>query len=359
MTGGCRRRRHTPLTDDAVDEILLRLPPDDPACQFRASAVCRTWRCIVTDPGFSGRYRAFHRTPPLLGVLRNPADSKLAGFVPATSFRPTLDPKGYMDVSDCRHGRVLLNLTGSADYAVWNPITGDQHRLPEIPETPEFLPNSAAVLCAAVGRCDHSCCAGGPFRVAVVGHGDDDRAAHACLYSSVTGSWSAPTSIQTHGFVDSTLPVALVGDAVYFPFELGRDILRYDTVGLGRLSFIEPPPSRLYGRGAPVILTDGGGILGFASFDDKDYRLHLGLGKTCIDGYVEWAAPHRVIDLKSVLPRGVDRMVPVLICVADGAYAVLANDDDDVFIIELESLTARKLVLVADSCHHPWGVGAE
>ncbi|TVU40893.1 hypothetical protein EJB05_14376, partial [Eragrostis curvula] len=320
--------------DDVVDEILLRLPPDDPVCLFRASAVCRSWRRIVTDPAFAGRYRAFHRTPPLLGVLRD-----LSGFVPTTSFRPTLDHKDFMVVSDCRHGRVLLKLTGS-DYAVWNPITGDQHRLPEIPQFPEFLPDSAAVLCAAGGRCDHSGCAGGPFRVAVVCHGDDDATAHACIYSSVTGAWSAPTSIRSYHFVDSTLPVALVGDAFYFPLEFDGGILRYDTVGRG-LSYIIPPPSCLYDRRNQIMQTHRGS-LGFASFDYKDYILHIGLGKTDLGGDVEWAAPHRVIDLNGLLPRGVDRMVPILMGVADGAYAVLANNEDDVFIIDLESLTARK-----------------
>ncbi|TVU40895.1 hypothetical protein EJB05_14378, partial [Eragrostis curvula] len=338
-----RRCRSQPqLMDDVVDEILLRLPTDDPACLFRASAVCRTWQRIVTDPGFSGRYRAFHRTPPLLGVLRNPYVSQSARFVPTTSFCPTLDSEGYTIVFDCRHGRVLLDLTASDDYAVWNPITGDQHRLPEIPGNPES-PDNAAVLCAAEG-CDHSGCAGagGPFYVAVVGHGDDDGSAHACLYSSITGAWSAPTSIQTHEFVDTTLTVALVGDAAYFPFELGAggNILQYDIVERS-LSMINPTPWN--GRGRAIMPTDDGGLR-FASFNSEGYRLHLGKGKIGLDGDVEWEAPHRVIELKGVLPRCVGRMGPVLMGVADGAYAVfLANKDCDVFIIDLGSLKARKV----------------
>ncbi|CAM0877571.1 unnamed protein product [Alopecurus aequalis] len=39
------RRRGSPpvLPDELVEEILLRLPPDDPACILRASVICKTW----------------------------------------------------------------------------------------------------------------------------------------------------------------------------------------------------------------------------------------------------------------------------------------------------------------------------
>jgi hypothetical protein len=37
------------LFDDAIAEILIRLPPDDPACLVRASLVCKLWRRILSD----------------------------------------------------------------------------------------------------------------------------------------------------------------------------------------------------------------------------------------------------------------------------------------------------------------------
>ena len=57
------------LIDDAFAEILLRLPPDEPQCLFRASLVCKPWRRLLTDAAFLRRYRRFHRTPPLLGLF--------------------------------------------------------------------------------------------------------------------------------------------------------------------------------------------------------------------------------------------------------------------------------------------------
>ncbi|CAN6212975.1 unnamed protein product [Urochloa humidicola] len=48
------------LIDDAITEILTRLPQDDPACLQRAALVCKPWRRVFSDPNFLRRRRAFH-----------------------------------------------------------------------------------------------------------------------------------------------------------------------------------------------------------------------------------------------------------------------------------------------------------
>ncbi|GJN10400.1 hypothetical protein PR202_ga28490 [Eleusine coracana subsp. coracana] len=146
MTPPMARRPCSPPhpVDDAVEEILLRLPPDDPASLVRAATVCRSWRRIVLADAdtFSARYCAFHGTPPVLGFLhRGLVDTNKRGlFVPTTtSFHPSnsaaLDHNKYY-VKDCRHGVLLLgdpksNLQG---LSLWDPITGDQRDLPDGPE---------------------------------------------------------------------------------------------------------------------------------------------------------------------------------------------------------------------------------
>uniref|UniRef100_A0A453N1T1 F-box domain-containing protein n=1 Tax=Aegilops tauschii subsp. strangulata TaxID=200361 RepID=A0A453N1T1_AEGTS len=46
--------------DDLLCEILLRLPPQ-PCSLPRASLVCKRWRNLASDPGFSRRFRIHHR----------------------------------------------------------------------------------------------------------------------------------------------------------------------------------------------------------------------------------------------------------------------------------------------------------
>ncbi|XP_020149831.1 uncharacterized protein [Aegilops tauschii subsp. strangulata] len=73
-----RRRRGTspaapaalPDDDDMLREILLRLPPQ-PSSLPRASAVCKRWQRVATDPRFLSSFSAHHRKPPLLGFFEH------------------------------------------------------------------------------------------------------------------------------------------------------------------------------------------------------------------------------------------------------------------------------------------------
>ncbi|KAM0827117.1 hypothetical protein ACQ4PT_068405 [Festuca glaucescens] len=122
-----RRRRHnhvrSPATgplddDDLLCEILLRLPPQ-PSSVPRASAVCKRWRSLISDPGFFRRFRLRHRrNPPLLGFF-----DRYDGL----SFLPTLEapnrvPPGRFSLEHdddfersmslgCRHGLFLIFLS--------------------------------------------------------------------------------------------------------------------------------------------------------------------------------------------------------------------------------------------------------
>ncbi|KAJ1262338.1 hypothetical protein BS78_09G099200 [Paspalum vaginatum] len=60
------------LVEDLVGEILLRVPPGEPACLVRASLVCKPWRRVVSDPAFRRRYRAFHRARLRIVCVRVP-----------------------------------------------------------------------------------------------------------------------------------------------------------------------------------------------------------------------------------------------------------------------------------------------
>ncbi|GJN02936.1 hypothetical protein PR202_ga20331 [Eleusine coracana subsp. coracana] len=211
------------LPDDLIPDILVLIPPEEPACLVLASAVCKAWRRIVTDPAFSGRYRALHRTPPMLGFFHNPMDipmeDKAPSFVPTTSFRLPTPDRRMRHMFDCHHGRVLLYNydfeSPTQGFNIWDPLTDDQHIIPDVPD---MFTKGAVVCTAASGGCHHRSCSAGPFIVAfagVNGHGD---AVHADFYSSETREWSLELYIYVgDGFeLKEDRPAVFVGDSLYF-----------------------------------------------------------------------------------------------------------------------------------------------
>ncbi|CAN6212987.1 unnamed protein product [Urochloa humidicola] len=153
------------LMTELIEEILLRLPPDDPACLVLSSLVCKPWCRLLSATAFRRRYSAFHRAPPLLGFLHDQHLKTGIGHMPR--FVPTIKscpfPKQAFDdcagwsVRDCRHGRVLFDIIpiDGVNFVVWDAATGERHRLPKPPV--HLGAYNAAVLCAVHG-CDHLDC---------------------------------------------------------------------------------------------------------------------------------------------------------------------------------------------------------
>ncbi|KAM0849939.1 hypothetical protein ACQ4PT_053399 [Festuca glaucescens] len=193
------RRRSSPLSpasappledDDLLSEIILRLPPQ-PSSLPRASAVCKRWRSLVSDPGFLRRFRIHHR--------RNPA---LLGFFADLDFLPTMEPPNRVPggrfslqihgddrslcrrILGCRHGLVLIFLPLRHQVLVWDPATSDKHRI-AIP--PGFAPlnSTNGAMLRATGDIRH-------FQVVMVGTVKQQQhnvRAVAQVYSSETGVW--------------------------------------------------------------------------------------------------------------------------------------------------------------------------
>ncbi|WVZ61649.1 hypothetical protein U9M48_011488 [Paspalum notatum var. saurae] len=225
------------LVDDAIGEILLRLPPGDPACLFRASLVCKDWRRLLSDRAFLRRYRAFHRKPPMLGFFNNEYHD--GGTVPAFVPVPVAaDPAA--ETLDCRHGCVLFrSWTPLLRLTVWDPITGDHQSF--FSALGMHFDVAAAVLCASDG-CDHLHCSGGPFLVVMAGvvwdRGHDMAGMALCsIYSSETATWSPPTSTHLRCVDNSTVPSItpslLAGHALYFIVQCGPEIQSSSTTWPG------------------------------------------------------------------------------------------------------------------------------
>jgi hypothetical protein len=100
------------LLEEILEQIFLRLPPDEPACLVRASLASKLWLALLNGPRFRGLYRDHHRAPPMLGFLSStPWDETEEGdpaavppFVSTTGFRARVPDGGWgrTDYRGCR-----------------------------------------------------------------------------------------------------------------------------------------------------------------------------------------------------------------------------------------------------------------
>ncbi|WVZ61584.1 hypothetical protein U9M48_011436 [Paspalum notatum var. saurae] len=243
------------LMDELIEEVLIRLPPDDPASLVRAGLVCKLWRRLVTDPSFGCRFREFHRrTPPMLGFLYSHRGgghgADTARFVAVAPFRSPVADRQSCRVVDARHGRVLLHRQRRG-LVVRRPrprgLEPSHRRAGAAPGV------GAGAHAAGDGTCDHlSCHRGGPFLVIFVGSRQPPPAlvtsTYMCTYSSDVGTWSAPTAIDQQRLnVMPSVLYFLSGAVAKYYHHLGPGsvvwwpLLKYD-LGLNQMSIIDLPP---------------------------------------------------------------------------------------------------------------------
>ncbi|CAL5091997.1 unnamed protein product [Urochloa decumbens] len=326
-----------PLMEELEEEVLLRFPPHEPALLVRASLVCKRWRRLVAGPGFRRRFRELHRTPPMLGLLCNIAGGA-ACFVPtAAAFHVPDADLGHRRALDARHGRVLLRRGGSGNQGagsalmVWDPITGEQQEL-SIP-LPCMFSWTAAILCAACGRCDHLDCHRGPFLVVFVGSGSGK--AFICTYSSDAGTWSETISReQPNDYIDLMSSV-LVGNALYFGFLLGKLLLKYD-LETRQMSVIGLPFTSSMALWRPVVLHNG---LELATMHGSKLCMWSQNGVQA--GWTE----NRVIELETQLPSDAFFTSHDVVGFADGIGVIFLRERSGlaIFTIDLKTCKVKKV----------------
>ncbi|WVZ61739.1 hypothetical protein U9M48_011563 [Paspalum notatum var. saurae] len=346
------------LMDDIVSEILLRVPSDEPEHLFRAALVCKPWLRVLCDPAFLRRYSAFHRAPPLLGLLHR---LMVMQGDPAPRLSPTtaapLSPYpdyGHSRALDCRHGRALLHVAdGGWHLIVWDPVTGDRHVVPEPPDLP-WLIYSAAVCCAVPG-CDHLDCHGGPFRVIFMATHDHKELVTATVYSSETGAWSLPVSLGTECeayarhrrdavadllyYIPYVQPRrgAVIGDEAYFTLRWGNAIVIYD-LGKNCFSLISPPTPYVYDDVALMEMEDRS--LGFARTEGS--KLYLWSRKVNSDGAAEWVQC-KAIELATSVLVAKPGDEPYVVGSAEGVGVIFISTGAGLFTIELKSGRVKKV----------------
>ncbi|CAM0879197.1 unnamed protein product [Alopecurus aequalis] len=350
-----RRRRRTspagpsfmPDDDDMLREILVRLPPE-PSSLPRASAVCKRWLGIVTDPKFHHQFYARQRQPPILGFFDN------NGYL-EIEFNPILDPPDRIpsrrfslgrysrnNVLDCRHGRVLVG-----DYLwnviVWDPITGEQRRLAIPPKLKDFF-FSGAVLCAD-GNWGHvhGGCNSSPFKVVLVSTTKSGPLAR--VYSSETGEWgnlmSTLAPYQFSGDIGRTS--TLVGNTLYWLY--GQDqIIEFDLNGQGLSVIMGPPVTNDFCHGSRQIIKADDGAIGYAILSYSRFQTW----QRNINGHglATWV-PWKTVEMDSILG-----LSPQIEGEMEGMKIIKGYEEDTdpfVDVMKLTRCTIRRMTVWFDA----------
>ncbi|KQJ93024.1 hypothetical protein BRADI_3g02263v3 [Brachypodium distachyon] len=312
--------------DDLLREILLRLLPQ-PSSLPCAALVCKHWRRLVSDPGFTRRFRLHHHSnPPLLGLFHFDEDDNL--------FR-TL---GY------RHGLALIYLPLRDQFLVWDPVSGDRHYLDVPPGFERKKSKIHGVVLRAAGDARH-------FQVLLVGNDEKQlRRVLACVYSSETGAWGNLVSTllppspkgswsRLSYLICMTLPGVLVGDSIYWSFfESSDGILKFD---LGRQSLVVIPLPvdvfvKGYGNFTIMRAEDGGlGCLFLSGFSAQFWKRKIDCG-----GVASSWVLGRTMEMDKVLPmnsEGKRGPLKILGFAEDSNVAVVWTIDG-LFMVQTESL---------------------
>lgn len=356
-----RHRDSAPaIPDELSEEILLRLPPGDPSCLVRASAVCKRWRRIVSQPNFLRRLHELHGTPPpLLGFFHSDYSKRFAARVdygPSTKFVPTTPSAFSLSIPNSRkwyalnyrHGRLLFcsKVTQEGhDFLVWEPITGHQRILP-VPGAPKNYVMDAAVVCAADG-CDHRDCQGGPFRLVLVYLVENVDSLFVRAYSTETGSWGDMSTVTYEPIREKSS--ILVGKSLYF-FSIFDRMVKYDLTGQSGLSVINLPE--------PEVLADCRGVTGLVLTRERELgvagvmetRLYLWSSTAGDKGELQ-SENCRVIELHNMLPAAAlsaSERVDV-VGFAEDANVIFLKTIAGVSAINLDSEPARKVYQTSET----------
>jgi hypothetical protein len=254
----------------------------------------------------------------------------------------------------CRHGLELIYLPKSLQILVWDPITGDQHRIALPPRfCAKGLIVNGAVLRDQVAGHAH-------FQVVLVTAADDDdddnhgRLALACLYLSETGVWGdlistpIPSEVPSPDDLDWSPTVVkpeaavLVGDSLYWLL-LGDyvAILEFD-LNRNVLAVIQELPVDISEDDDGAVTRAESGGLGFLHL--SNFSAHLWNRETDRNGAASWVL-RRTVELDKLLSMNLEeeqRVTPEIIGFAECSNVVVLWIGS-VFLIQLESLHFKKI----------------
>jgi hypothetical protein len=279
--------------------------------------------------------------PPVLGYFREALDGihfqptmEAPNRVPHGRFSSPIRDGDCGTLLGCRHGLVLIFHSSRDQVLVWDPVTGDQHRV----ATPlgfdvHQTPFDGAVLRAA----------GGHFQVVLVGYKQKrNPRATVCIYSSETGLWSDLIQIPVprDAVRYQGMPAVLVGDSLYWL--CSSVILKVDLCRQS-LAIIQVPADMLAVDKYLMVMRAEGGGLGLLSL--SEYTTQLWKRTAVADSVSSWVLG-RTIELGRLLSLDSDRETGSIqmIGYAEENNVAFLRTVAGIFMVQLETLQFKKLL---------------
>ncbi|VAH44120.1 unnamed protein product [Triticum turgidum subsp. durum] len=353
------RRRARPASPPAAleDEDLLRkiflLLPPQPSTIPRVSVVCKQWRGVVRDPQFLRGFRDHHRKPPLLGLVMGHtghpyfrSDLDPPDHIPHERFFPPDILSMYMDLFDCRHGRVVFFDHQLREVMLFDPATGGRRHVvvPPVFDEKDIGVFNAAVICVAGDEGHvHGDCHTSPFQVVLIGIHDDNKRAFASVYSSETGTWGELISTAAIRYMrELSRPSTLVGDSVYWVFDGNEDgILKFD-LDKHSLVNIEMPDFGDYSCWSSFkIMSTDDGSFGLAALEYQ--KIEMWEREVDCDGVAGWVL-QKTFQMNTILGLGpMGGMDNLMLGYDEDDRAIYVRTDIGVCIIQLDTMQFRNL----------------
>ncbi|KAL6642507.1 hypothetical protein ACP70R_020688 [Stipagrostis hirtigluma subsp. patula] len=353
--------------DDLLREAFLRLPPE-PRHLRAASLVCRRWRRLVRDPAFLRSFRAFHRTPPVLGFFENlcsiqPRIGSYTCFVPTAGVSGLVlpDPERMREVLDCRHGRVLFHSHGERGLlVVWDPMACDT-RYVSSPPWSKGGDATAAVVCAD-GHHDHTDCHSSPFHIVFVESTNvdyHDCLVSACVYDSEAGIWGGVTTIASPSAISSDDASVFVGNSLYWLLDFAGEgrashILQFDLYSQ-RLALIELPEGVRDDYNDIHLMPAEDGSIGFVHI--KESTIHFWTRRHHYrEVAAEWALL-RMVDLRKFTSPGLaarDMLRTTVVGFSEDSDVLFVQSGAYVFTMSIRSMQLREVPYASGSTIYPY-----
>jgi hypothetical protein len=280
--------------------------------------------------------------PPILGYFREALDgirfqptTEDPNRVPHGRFSSPIGDGDHGTLLGCRHGLVLIFHSSRDQVLVWDPVTGDQHRV----ATPlgfdvHQTPFDGAVLRAA----------GGHFQVVLVGYKQKrNPRAIVCIYSSETGLWSnlIETPVPRGAVVYQGMPAVLVGDSLYW---LSSSVILKVDLRRQKPAVIQMPADMFAEDKYLMVMQAEGGRLGLLSL--SGYTAQLWNRNTADPNGVSSWVLGRTIELGRLLSLDSKKETRSIqmIGYAEENNVTFFRTVAGIFMVQLETLQFKKLL---------------